>query len=451
MTGSAAQRVDEVTMQRMMDAVRALPQAAVIEETVARAWLERMLQAGHPLTSTSEAPGIIDFHIRRLAGLGASEIITAVMGRRGEFYEHQSQRDVVAQKLMMATPDADTVHTRRGRRAEPIIRERFLSATGARSRRDLVDRLIGFRHPEHPWMVGTPDDVVEIGGRLWIPDYKAPAPSTVEEYTRTGYPLSWDAQVHQYRMMAEAAGIEVTGMLIAMWDPEEFDVRILKIEHVPELDREIVEAGNALWNDYVLQGRLPPVTFREPDEIEWKIPTAIRELTVQAALYEAIQRAAAGRIENCRTRLKDWAITEVPLGNHKLKEGIFTWRGKLKVDEEALVNRAQALGVEVPRDIGEYDVDRLVDWVATHGGDPETMRKPGPIRIEEALEAIKEAGGDPEALKNQNITLALPSKGREREVLESLVAEAQNPVDLLHHEMYHRVQEQQRNDEPAPA
>ena len=225
-----------------------LPQAARFGPGRAGAWVAELRR--------QEADGALggltpEQHLRRLGGFGASEIGVLVEERRGVYSPFATARELVARKLLLEfSPPADE-HMRRGIAMEPLIRETFLRQTGA-TRLEALTRQVAAHSPaRHPWMQCTPDDFVELNGRLVLVDYKAPAEPLA------ALPLPYACQLHQIGLIAEDLGYPVDLRALVAWNHPRGRPEVLVCDFDPALAAEIVEAGEHHWHD-VLRGELPP-------------------------------------------------------------------------------------------------------------------------------------------------------------------------------------------------
>ncbi|PIV32673.1 MAG: hypothetical protein COS34_11880 [Lysobacterales bacterium CG02_land_8_20_14_3_00_62_12] len=190
--------------------LRQLPQAAVIAD----ADLDRASRwaADQPAADQS-------FYLRRLRGIGGSEIGVIVSEARGQRDPYTTHRAIAMDKLLMRLPVVATDAMARGSRFEPIVRALM-------TRRGLVQDTVGLAQvnsymrqaarPTMRWAGASPDDLlINKKQQRLLPDYKVPgeAPSPGES------PLfRYVCQVHHYRAALIDAGVPVDYMGIVNLD-----------------------------------------------------------------------------------------------------------------------------------------------------------------------------------------------------------------------------------------
>ena len=350
----------------LVNRLRGLPQAHCFTDRQAEAWAAEFWRR-----QTADALGglTLEQHLRRLGGFGASEIGVLVEERRGVYSPFATARELVARKLLLEfSPPADE-HMRRGIAMEPLIRETFLRQTGA-TRLEALTRQVAAHSPaHHPWMQCTPDDFVELNGRLVLVDYKAPAEPLA------ALPLPYACQLHQIGLIAEDLGYPVDLRALVAWNHPRGRPEVLVCDFDPALAAEIVEAGEHHWHD-VLRGELPPWPARgglalnladlSPEAKAELEALAERWLRLEVLAKESerlTEEARAALVECCQSH----CLTEtVDSGPVRIKPRA-AWNPDAVEVRLAASERAR---FERPR----YDVARLAAQVRALGGDPETAR-----------------------------------------------------------------------------
>ena len=344
-----------------------LPQAARFGAGRAEAWVAELRR--------QEADGALggltpEQHLRRLGGFGASEIGTLVGERRGERSPFGTARELVARKLLLDVPAPPDEHMRRGIAMEPLIREAFLRQTGAARLEALTRRVAAHNPARHPWMQCTPDDFVELGGRLVLVDYKAPAEPLAS------LDLSYTCQLHQIGLVAEDLGYPVDLRALVAWNHPRGRPEVLVCERDPALEAEIVAAGERYWTAHVLAGELPPWPARGGRALDLAAlsPEAKAELEALAERWLRLEVLAgeAGRMsEEARDALA------ARCRSHGLTETVDSGPVRIKPrpawDPDAVAARlppAERARFERPR----YDVARLAEALRALGGDPDVAR-----------------------------------------------------------------------------
>ena len=135
-------------LDAVVDYVKTLPQAMMIDPEDCIEWVRKV-----SLLTDNHEP---IWHVRRLRGIGSSEIGACVTSMRGGYSPFLSARDVVKSKLMKLAPDDGSGHTRRGNALEPMIRDMFHAQFKTRSEDAMMNAMLDFKVKDAPWMVGNP-------------------------------------------------------------------------------------------------------------------------------------------------------------------------------------------------------------------------------------------------------------------------------------------------------
>lgn len=441
-TGNAASQ--PVTPEEVLvSGLGRLPQAPSIPMERRRRWAAEMLRREGRMRAV--------WQLRRLTGFGGSEMGALLASFRGEYNPFSSARDLVAEKLLVALPSAPTADTQRGNRAEPIVRQAYLDMTGGRTDADAMERVSRMRGARHRWKIGSPDDIVLLEGAdgttRGIVDYKVPRPTTLDGYRETGE-VSFDyvCQVHHYRSLAEEAGIRIDWMAVVCFDAIAWEPVVFTIEHDRDLVAEMNRAGESYWNDFVLEGVLPPHSMRRQLDVEILPPEEAYELADEIARHRILSKVAKEREEVFVARLKEWVNQAGDLKGARLPLNLVTVTSKRAcADVPGLIQRLADYGVAVdgfdieafraPGD--EVDQARLksefeavtreakdilkkrkkmeeAEFADRISGFVERLAAMAVPRVmdgwdvERAAEALLELGGDPEAFFEEATKLSLP-------------------------------------------
>lgn len=365
---------------RMLEAIRALPQASQIEEANARAWVDSVLDID---------PERADWHLKRCNFIGGSRIgalVAAHMGMYSMTQPHEIARDLLLQDPIQP-PNS---HMRRGIDMEPLVRKRFREEYGATGREDLIEAVQNASSEHHPWMGGNPDDIVEINGRLWMVDYKAAGEAPHDP------PVEYAAQVHYYDyLLACHLGMEpdfpadvppdrdrplaVDGMIICYLDYRHWCTAAFEIPFNPEVFKAMRVAGDYAWR-CILEGEYP--TFERfdrgrlelDDENLFKLDN-LNDCYLGTRIAKTI---ADGQCEQAKEELVEFLESLRPPNDPRLK-GLSipthdtTISVRQKVDEEAFENLCHDNRLDPRQFMREgkgYDADRLAEaWAREH---PET-------------------------------------------------------------------------------
>ena len=285
-----------------------LPQARMIPDERIRAWIDRVCEV--------EADRL-EWHALRARGIGGSESGPLVTGFRGE-YDFNSPRDIIAGKLLMDAPDGGSGDTRRGIALEPVARQLLMEKHPFRQRPDIVAAMADVLDLEHPWLVGNPDDILELipTGQLFVTDYKVPRPDTLEACRKVGgVKFDYVVQLHHMKKLADHAlemmgdSKRIEGLILTSLDTNNWDVDVQEVSYDPALDNEIMSVCDMYWNDFVLKGELPPPPDRKVLSND-EIPVATQEDLKQAAAEFLATKSLAAELTK-HANLRADAVTRI--------------------------------------------------------------------------------------------------------------------------------------------
>jgi hypothetical protein len=221
-----------------------------------QAWLDAVVRVD---------PRRILWHIRRLSGLGGSDIGTITQetqGIKGSIFT--TSRKIIASKLMLRVPERSSVAMMVGTALEPQIREAFhqeMEKYDCHTDQKAYDALQELFRPEnaakrkHPWLIGNPDDIVLLKGRRYVVDYKVTmqqehSPEAMAEAATLEVFSDYPYQLNHYTAAVRETGHAVDGMLLAKWVQDAEGYFALRIATVPfdmERDQSIRDAGDKAW------------------------------------------------------------------------------------------------------------------------------------------------------------------------------------------------------------
>ena len=406
-----------------LQALQKLPQARHFTRQQAQTWWATMQER--------EAGGAgwsgltLDQHIRRLGGFGASEIGLLVSERRGLYSPFGTVRELVMEKLLQRLPDPANAHTHRGLVMEPLIREAFLRHSGAVRRNDLTQRVATHTAARWPWMMATPDDLVEIHGRLGVVDYKAPAEPL------TDLTLAHACQLHQIAWLARDLGIPIQFQAIVAWNHPRGTPEVFLCENDPQLEQEIIEVGDESWNQFVLTGECPDWPARETRaltlaDLSNEAKTEIETLAERYLRLDILAKEAKTLTDAARARLLERCHA------HHLAETVASGPVHIKPQAawnveaiEARLNPAERLPFARP----PWDARTLAELVRELGGNPDAARSgdpaADPLDLEAAARWLMDTKGLPETVLRQTLYKSSISRAKAHDaVLESLRADA---------------------------
>ena len=355
--------------------VQKLPQAKHIKKEDARAWL---------LSVQENDPARVNWHLKRLSGLGGSDIGEIAAWQMGYPNQFKTPADIVRDKLMKNPVGFQTPQMRRGSLLEPAIRQIFhedFEASTNEKLKSCIEKVEHYGSNNHPWMRGNVDDVVEIDGSTYIVDYKS------SSHVPPSAPIPYAAQVHQYAcLLAEDQELELPGcdgLLICYFDYPSGEVVPIEVPFDPEIMQAVKEGGDIIWQ-HVLDGSYPDITPRErskkeiPEEIKEQIQSLEEEL-VQANIYSC---AAKDIYQNKQQELNNILKTycgEEPLKEQSIPLQIMSSTVKCDLDHEELQQLVKNTQVDESTlkstSATKFDEDKIKSFLKEHGQKQKDFKK----------------------------------------------------------------------------
>lgn len=206
--------IDRAALAREIDG---LPQAAKLHPQDVEKWLNGMIDrvqaaaANAPATHKGQNPTTdILWHIRRAGGIGGCEAGAAQLHERKEYYHDVNLPTLYDEKLLRKLPDVANHHMERGTYLEPVAQAMFHTRYNTHTDEKAREALRAFRGwPAYQWLVGNEDDIVVLGGKRYLVDYKMPAEAPNEPS------FMQKAQLTHYWMKAHVAGVKIDGLILA--------------------------------------------------------------------------------------------------------------------------------------------------------------------------------------------------------------------------------------------
>lgn len=410
------------SISRLVTAIGALPQAEMIPDERREAWLSntiKMAKRRMEIEGKSDLQSLHDhilWHIRRASGIGGSDVGVIVLGARGKPGSFSTARDVAAQKLLMVSPDAGTIHTSRGIRGEEWVQRMLLEETGASSITEDLQKLRDFRIPDAPYCIGTPDDFLKTDGNLpgfkgvkrMMVDYKCPSEDVYKEMVKDGIPIEYACQLSHYERIARSAGVEFEAVALAPFNSQAFRVELMRCDPDPDLNSEIEEALHDFWENHVMKDVLPDDL--SAGIIEGSNPE-VRNLAAQSAMLKIISDSLTKEQKDISERISAIEEDRIGLATGSIDLGVWKISRTRKWDEEVLIKLAEEAGLDLndfQTSTGKIDKDSCEEIVrdiyeARRDRDKDAL-----------LAAIKKAeGGLPEVhkLDADALALAISDKG----------------------------------------
>lgn len=344
--------------------LQTLPQFSFINPDRFQPWIDRV---------NAIDPGRLPWHVRRLSGFGGSEIGVLVGALRGYYHPHQSANQLVAMKLLNVLPEPPNGDLLRGQEMEEFARAKYrqqilLRYPNAKPRDDIIEHLGKFRDPKYPWLIGTPDEVIEVEpGKIWIVDYKCPNPTALEEYKNSGVPFYYSAQLHHYRYIAEQMGYEISGLELASLDYKEWNMFCQEVPYSKNLEEQCLYAGDYYWNQFVMKGVVPPKDGVKRYGDIADLHNNLREGAVLYTLYASVSNYLAKQKDRIHDLIKQsGASLDTSVDN--ISVGLVNILANREYDLTAFDQELQKQSI--PRvlyeDSGEYDSSKMLNFIMNH-------------------------------------------------------------------------------------
>lgn len=383
-------QLDHSTRHDALRVLRNLPQVmggVVPEDRIGR-WLDFVARTD---------PSRICWHLRRLGGIGGSEIASVMM----EPGAYNTPRGIAMSKLMITPPMRPTAAMKRGAMAEDFIRDMFETSRDDsevnadsrasrmgdvmekifisemnskfgvgrwRRRGDLEHRIQNARHEATSlpcWMIGSPDAVYSVdinGHELTFPlDFKAPGEDGARAIkAKKDHAGPWRLQVQEYGAIMDGLGTMPDACVLAIFDYHNAGTApFIMIEDAPDPDiwMRMRDVGDHFWSEYVLRGELPAA----PPRIEIEPPVEVEEASRRWVAAKAVLKAAEADLNESEQVIKSWAARHsLPTGTLAIGNIQGTPLGRLRVKEKfnaevALLRMIDSGKITLPAAMELYD------------------------------------------------------------------------------------------------
>lgn len=166
--------------------------------------------------------------------------------------------DVYLDKIGERGETPENPHIKRGRRLEALIAQEYMERHPEVTLTEPKLR----RHPDHQWMIGTPDRIIASPQKskmgLGILEIKAPARAMYERIKLNGVPPNYILQMQHYLMLYGYAW-----GTFAIFNADQWEMLLVDVERDDELCAQLLKVEERFWNENVVP-RVPPPTITEP-------------------------------------------------------------------------------------------------------------------------------------------------------------------------------------------
>ncbi len=354
----------------MNNIVVKLPQAQHIKEEDARVWFNSVMK---------NDPDRFDWHVKRLEGIGGSDIGAIVTSRMGEYNPFKTQYDVINDKLLRNPVEEDTRHTRWGKLMEEVSRELFHQDFKCQSNLQLIEQINNHVSEKHPWMRNNVDEVVNLGGPradpnvsgVLVGDFKNPTaiPLVVE--------TPYQAQVTQYHYALEESGFKGPVVRAVIYtDTVKKGVVVKPVDLDPEILKHVLQGGDDIWN-HIITDTKPKFSVPVKRNITFddESKEKLQELEEQIAKTSVLVTTASDRLGMLQEEFKK-ELQEQADGRNLKGETLPT----------------NLLSISVRQKILESEMDTLIESQQLNKSDFQKITKK--FNDDKVTQLIQESGGE---------------------------------------------------------
>lgn len=372
------------------------------------------------------------WHLRRLSGIGGSEIndaVSFVLGRNSYFNDPQGIFDA---KRMKVPPQGWDNYTRRGTLFENAISEIYMSDYGLTRDRDILKKMkeASGSIKDYEFIVGSPDDVLkDEEGNIYLVDYKTASviPSTP--------PDSYISQLHYYDLLDSDGNPEKTRFIKidAYFDFANGIVVPHEVEHNSKLSKELMQKGKHLW-ELICDPEitvLPEVWTTPPSQGACPLSDDdkkfIPDIEERAMRISALEKSVKQEKEDL-LHLSTASLSNGGKMKDGLKDNLETCqvRGSFDVKDPAEVDRILTARQENPEDFKQptsyWDAEKLSNFLLSKGVEPKDFKKKA--YNPDALDNYFRANGiDVNSIFKSKVTVFPSQKRVTKEIMASYIEE----------------------------
>lgn len=289
----------------ILDALLQLPQARHFEPQNIKRFIEQY----------RDDPRVF-WHVKRLGGIGGSEIGAIVSYLRGEQDVFGTNpADIVKEKLLITPPRKMNLAMRKGVIAESCIRQIFLEDYHGEQDFESIHLLQNdaYKRP-YSWMRYSPDDIVFINGRRYLCDYKYPGKAMLHD----DICLRYISQLHLGKILLEHNGIKLDGMLLVQYPEKGDGLLVSEIGTDESVMRDIIRGGEMIWKE-VLSGNVPSFEEKEQPQLSEEETAEISELADRFVQCKIMGEALLNEAKSAQKQIIDVIRSRAIEGGTKLK------------------------------------------------------------------------------------------------------------------------------------
>lgn len=398
--------------------IQTLPQYSALKKDDIKTWLNAT--SGLKTTNEVDLDASIKelwWHLKRLQGIGGSDIGSIICYRVGETPAFNNPQDIFEQKRMKQPPTNGNQYTRRGTKLESLISEEFIYNYGVKRNHNIINEIAknSGKVKDYEFLVGNIDDaVITDDGEQYIIDYKAPTtPPTTN-------PFGYKAQLHHYLLILKKGQInedETTKLADVYFDYANFDVVIHEEEIDYELLDQMKEYSQEFWDlvsDSSIE-QLPDEWVTNTKVLETESPLTEEEKEQLTFNSEALLtiKALEDKIKQLKSKMSNNSEKIVSHQNGIRKEAKsflsdMIVRPKLKLEDETLFKELLVKeGVnlsELQKTTSKYDKEKI-GLLIENSQLPDDYFKEHEFDISKVIDFLTEKGFDLNTYISQTATI----------------------------------------------
>jgi hypothetical protein len=417
--------------EQIFDFISSLPQADAIKEEDAKAWLEKTasltVRADNESAAIPQAIEQLWWHLKRLNGIGGSDIGDVISYRVGETPGFNTPDELFRAKRMIDAPTNGDNYTRRGTLLEPILGRLLIEDYELERSEETIAQVYANsgKVPGYEFLVGNIDDAVrDVDGDIYIVDYKAPTDVPTEP------PFAYVAQLHHYDIILNNGERGDNQLADAFFNYSKGELTVHLVHKDEELIDQIKQFGREFW-DCVCDPKieqLPAVWMDSGEVIEGEmseddsklVPEIEAKLKAVRVLEEMLAKAKGElAVLAEKTLTSDYGIKS---GAKDVSKDL-TARVSLKIKEELkLVSLLEHKGIDpetLKKESASFDKEAVTAFIIDHGGNPDDFKSKSFDGVK-VLKVLREIGVDPSIFIEKSASIYPKSSKAVKESTEEI-------------------------------